>query len=239
MQQEKAPAGNVTFEESIDVINGELLKRKSRWKLDFLAWMDYDDVCQKIRFHIFSKWDKWDQSRPLKPWLNTIIKNQIYNLIRNNYVSFSKPCIACKFNMGGNLCSIYGTQSNDCEDFSKWEKNKKNAKEIKMALSLDAKGFFNGDGVDESAGAWDIGETQEQIDYEKKIDELNKAIRGHLTETEWKIFDLLYIKNLSEVEAAHAMGYKTREKNRSPGYKQIKKVKNKIYEVARKLVFEI
>lgn len=232
--------GLVTFEESIGVIDEELAKRRGRWKLDFLAWIDYDDVCQKIRFHIFKKWDQWDQSRPLKPWLNTIIRNQIYNLIRNNYVSFSRPCISCKFNMGGNFCSLYGTQSDDCEDFSKWERGKKNAKEIKMPLSLDAKGFFSNSSCDEEdLTSWDIKDTNIPMQYDEKIKQFSEIMRGRLTETEWKIFDCLYIKNLSELETAQEMGYKTSEKNRSPGYKQIKKVKNKIYDVAKDVVFEL
>ena len=32
----------------------ELLKRyRPKWQLSALAWMDYDDVCQIIRLHIF------------------------------------------------------------------------------------------------------------------------------------------------------------------------------------------
>lgn len=231
---------HVTFEESISIIDEELAKRRGRWKMDFLAWMDYDDVSQKIRLHIFKKWSQWDQSRPLRPWLNTIIRNQIHNLIRNNYVSFSKPCISCKFNMGGNLCSVYGAQSPDCEDFAKWQKCKKNAKEIKMPLSLDAKSFFcNQSNGEENLDTWDIKDTNIPMQYEEKIKQLSNIIKDRLTETEWEIFNCLYIENLSDIETAEKMGYKTSEKNRSPGYKQIKKVKNKIYEVAKVAVFEL
>ena len=45
---------------------------------------------------------------------------------------------------------------------------------------------------------------------------------------EWKVYGFLYIENLTEEQAAKKMGYKTSEKNRSPGYKQIKNIqKNK------------
>ena len=228
----------ISFEECIESIDEELRKRRSRWKLDFLAWIDYDDVCQKIRLHIFSKWDQWDQSRPLKPWLNRIICNQIYNLVRNNYVSFSRPCVSCKFNLGGGGCSLYGQQSSDCKDYAKWEKGKKNAKEIKMPLSLDAKSYFNfNDRVEEDV-AWDIKDTNLPIDYDSKLVEFSDKMKEKLTEVEWKIFNCLYLKNMSELETAQLMGYKTSEKNRSPGYKQIKKVKNKIYEIAQQVVWE-
>ena len=53
---------------------------------------------------------------------------------------------------------------------------------------------------------------------------------------EWTIYKHLYIDNLSELEVAKKMGYKTTEKNRSPGYKQIKNVKKKIITMARKAI---
>ena len=46
-----------------------------------------------------------------------------------------------------------------------------------------------------------------------------------LKPAEWKIYKALYIDNMSEEEAATLMGYRTNEKNRVPGYKQIKNVK--------------
>ena len=45
---------------------------------------------------------------------------------------------------------------------------------------------------------------------------------------EWKIYQALYIDDKSEEDAATLMGYKTNEKNRVPGYKQIKNVKKSI-----------
>jgi transcription initiation factor IIE alpha subunit len=51
---------------------------------------------------------------------------------------------------------------------------------------------------------------------------------------EWKIYDLLYVKNLDDDEVAKEMGYKTSEANRSPGYKQIKNIKKSIIKKVRK-----
>jgi len=53
---------------------------------------------------------------------------------------------------------------------------------------------------------------------------------------EWMIYKYLYIDNLSELEVAKKMGYKTSEKNRSPGYKQIKNVKKRIIARAKKAI---
>ena len=227
----------ITFEESISIIDEELLKRRGKWRLDFIAWMNFDDVCQKIRLHIFKKWDHWDQSRPLRPWLNRLICNQIANLIRNNYSSFAKPCLTCPHNMGADICALHGIQSSACSDYSKWEKVKKAAKEIKMACSLNS-AFSYGDG-DDKGRELDIKEVNTFVDYDSKISDINNKMKSVLTALEWKIYDYIYIQNLSDVETARLMGYKTSEKNRSPGYKQIKKVKNKIYEVAKKIIYEL
>ena len=45
---------------------------------------------------------------------------------------------------------------------------------------------------------------------------------------EWKVYNYIYIKNKSEEETAKLMGYRTTEKGRSPGYKQIKNIKRAI-----------
>ena len=59
-----------------------------------------------------------------------------------------------------------------------------------------------------------------------------------LKPAEWKIYKALYIENLSEEEVATMMGYKTNEKNRVPGYKQIKNVKKSIIIKAKKMLAE-
>ena len=82
-----------SFEDSIDVINVEINKRKGKWNLTVLAWMDFQDVSQILRIHIFKKWDLYDPEKPLAPWINRIISNQIKNLIRNNYGNYARPCL--------------------------------------------------------------------------------------------------------------------------------------------------
>jgi RNA polymerase sigma factor (sigma-70 family) len=226
------------FSECIYIINQELSKRRVKWRLTAIAWMDFDDVCQKIRLHVFNKWSQWDNSRPLRPWLNTIITNQITNLVRNNYSSFSKPCSQCKYNQGGNLCELYSIQNSACSDYSKWELGKKSAYDIRMPISIHEK--FNNPNVDDKQGStMDIPESDSYIDYEFRIDKFHKSIKEKLSQVEWKVYRLLYIDNASEIQTAQEMGYKTSEKNRSPGYKQIKKIKNKIYKIAKNLVSEI
>ena len=41
------------FEDFIGQIDIEIKKRKSKWNLTALSWMDFDDVSQILRIHIF------------------------------------------------------------------------------------------------------------------------------------------------------------------------------------------
>ena len=105
------------FEDFIDQIDAEIRKRKSKWSLTALSWMDFDDVSQILRIHIFKKWHLYDTKKPLNPWINRIISNQIKNLIRNNYGNYCRPCLKCAAAEAGNLCYIYGIAPNCAGSF--------------------------------------------------------------------------------------------------------------------------
>ena len=229
----------LSFEDCLDILDMELEKRRGKWRLTAIAWMDYEDVSQKIRLHVFNKWSQWDQSRPLKPWLNTIISNQITNMIRNNYSSFCKPCAKCEFNMGGEICSKFGKQSGNCPDFNKWEKTKRNAYEIKLPVSMSHESQGHEADFGNAPIQFDIPCAYQDIDYEQSLEKFTIKMKECLTPLEWKVYESLYIKNLTEIETAQIMGYKTSEKNRSPGYKQIKKVKNKIISISKNIVKDL
>ena len=226
-----------SFEESIPIIDVELAKRKSKWRLNAIAWMDYEDVCQKIRLHIFNKWGQWDPKKGLLlPWVNRIITNQMRNLVRNNYSSFSRPCLQCVHNQGNNLCELYDTQCSSCPLYAKWEKGKKNAHDVKMPISIN-ENFLKNEGDFENRPL-DIKDNYSFVDYEGDIKKINVKMKERLSLVEWKIYNFLFIEYKSDVETAKLMGYKTSEKNRSPGYKQIKKIKNKIYIIAKEIASE-
>ena len=61
-------------------------------------------------------------------------------------------------------------------------------------------------------------------------------MQGILKPIEWKVYNYLYIENKTEEEAARLMGYKTNEKGRSPGYKQIKNIKRIIVQKVRESI---
>ena len=215
-----------TFEDCICEINEEIKKRKSKWKLTSISWMDFDDISQVLRLHIYKKWDMYDSSKPLAPWLNRIITNQIKNLVRNNYGNYAKPCLKCAAAEGDGLCVIYDKQGPDCPLYSNWEKNKKSAHDIKVPIPLDNHDHLIGVPMGDN------------FDFETSIRKLNKVLPKFLKPLEWKVYKYLFVDNLSEEEVARLMGYKTSERNRSPGYKQIKNIKKSIIIKVKKIISE-
>tara|TARA_R100001082_G_C4352774_1_gene155359 strand:- start:666 stop:1346 length:681 start_codon:yes stop_codon:yes gene_type:complete len=214
------------FEECIKEIDIEINKRRGRWNLTALSWMDFDDVAQIIRVHIFKKWHLYDQSKSLAPWTNTLISNQIKNLIRNNYGNYCRPCLKCAAAESESLCYIYGTQNSSCPLFAQWEKTKKAAYLTKLPSPLES--------VEHETENMELKE----FDFDSILKRLNKQLKKKLKPNEWTVYENLYLKNKTEQEVAKILGYKTSEKNRSPGYKQIKNIKKAIIEKAKEIVYD-
>ena len=218
------PKRKPKFEDYIEQINEEIKKRRSKWNLTALSWMDFDDVSQIIRIHIFKKWHLYDTKKPLNPWINRIISNQIKNLIRNNYGNYCRPCLKCAAAESGDLCYIYGKQSEACPLFANWARTKKIAYNAKLPVSIeDHNSEIN---LAEYTG----------VDVDSLLLKLNVKMKEVLKPAEWKIYKALYIENLSEEEVATMMGYKTNEKKSVPGYTQIKNVKKYIIIKAKKML---
>lgn len=215
----------IKFEERILDIDREIFKRKHKWNLTSLTWMDFNDVAQIIRIHINNKWAQYDQSQPLAPWVNRIITNQIRNLIRNHYGNFSRPCLKCSAFEGDNLCSIYGKQSGACSLYAKWLKSKKNAYDTKLPVSIEnhLQEVYN--------------KPSENLSLDHSIKQVHLKLKNKLKPNEWIYYSKVYIENLSETEAAKALGYKTTEKNRDAGYKQLKNLKKSIIEKVKKILY--
>lgn len=216
-----------SFEDKIDIIDVEIKKRKGKWTLKAVPSIDFDDVSQILRIHIHNKWYQWDQTRILEPWLNTLITNQITNLIRNLYGNFARPCLSCAANQGGDLCSLYSKQCDECPLFAYWQSHKKRAHDTKLPLPLEV----------HTQEVFSIPENN--FDMDRKVSELHSKMKGCLTAMQYKIYKLLYIEGKDEDEVAILMGYKTNEKNRKSGYKQIPNVKKIILEKARKIVKDL
>lgn len=206
----------ITFESKISEINQEINKRKHKWSLTTLAWMDFNDVAQILRIHIYKKWNMYNPKQPLAPWINRIVSNQIKNLIRNNYGNYSRPCLKCAAAENDDGCSIYKVQCSQCPLYAKWEKSKKSAHDIKLPLTLE----------NHTQEVHNI--IEDEIDIDKAADNIHKKMHQILKPIEWKFYHLHYIEHKSEEESAKLMGYKTSEKNRKIGYKQVKNLKKAI-----------
>jgi hypothetical protein len=221
---DRMPKAKIKFEDYIEQIDLEIKKRRSKWNLTALSWMDFDDVSQILRIHIFKKWHLYDTKKPLNPWINRIISNQIKNLIRNNYGNYCRPCLKCAAAEAGDLCYIYGKQSESCPLFANWSRTKKQAYNAKLPVSINDH-------------TYEINSTEySDIDILGVMNKISIKMKEVLKPAEWKIYEALYIEHMSEEDAATLMGYKTNEKNRVPGYKQIKNVKKAIIKKVKRML---
>jgi hypothetical protein len=217
------------YEDAAKIIDQLLEKRRYSWRLKSINWFDFDDVKQKIKSHIFQKWDQRDPSRPIERWLNTIITNQLINEVRNHYKNFARPCLnKCPFNGGGDSCLSCqsGIQCSECLAYLIWEKGKKRAYNVKIPLTIE----------DHSR---ELHANEDNfLDIEGISIKLHNEIEKILTIRQFKIYKMLYIDKIDENKIATILKFKTTEKNRKAGYKQIKNLKNKFIELAKKILNE-
>jgi hypothetical protein len=221
---------NKKFEDCIITIESAIRKQRSRWRLDCITWFDFQDVEQVIKLHIYNKWHMWDQKRPLEPWINIIVSNQIKNLVRNHYGNYMKPCATCEFNMGDDACSYTFSKIQDrgCGKFAKWEKTKKSAFSLKVAVSADEH-------------MYEIGSHENETDlcFNGSIDRLNEKMKEELIDIHYKAYMMLYFdEDSTEEDVARLMGYKTNEKKRKAGYRQVKNLKKIFSDKAAKIMKE-
>lgn len=209
------------FEKSIHLINSEINKRKNKWTLSALNWIDFEDVSQIIRFHIYKKWELYDPKKPILPWINRIISNQIKNLIRNNYGNYARPCLKCAAAIGESGCRIYGNQDSGCPMFKNWYKTKKNAYDLKMAVSIEDHSFEINN---QACNSHDIKKASENL--HAKMEEVLRPI-------EWKVYQLLYIENKTEEQVCKILDFKY-DKNAKTAYnKQLRNIQKSIIKKAK------
>ena len=116
------------------------------------------------------------------------------------------------------------TQNSSCPLFAQWEKTKKAAYLTKLPSPLES--------VEHETENMEL----QEFDFDTILKRLNKQLKKKLKVNEWIVYENLYLKNKTEQEDAKILGYKTSEKNRSPGYKQIKNIKKSIIEKAKEIV---
>lgn len=205
------------FEKYSEIIDTELAKRREKWTLTSIPSIGFEDVEQIIRTHIYLKIHLYDPNKSAFPhWCNAVISNQIRNLIRNNYGNYSRPCKTCILAESDEGCELYGRQCKKCPLFAKWEKYKKNAHDIKLALPIDnhSNEVFNIKG--------------QNIDIEETAKNIHERMKSLLNLHEFKVYTLLFIKNLTEEQVAKTMKYKTNEAGRKAGYRILNAIKKNI-----------
>jgi len=215
-----------SFEDKIEQIETALEKKRSKWDLDAVPYVDYDDIKQIIMTHIYKKWHLWDQTKPIEPWLSRVVSNQFKNLLRNHYGNFARPCLKCPHNMGGNTCekTFSSIQDNTCSDYADWEKRKKSAYDIKLAVTIENH-------------ANEVQQRQDDnIDIEEATQKISAALKPQLNKKQYRAFIMLFVENHPEEKVARYLGYKTNEKKRSAGYKQIKNLKKIFQEKVKQIL---
>lgn len=218
---------NLTYEDKSSELEELLSKFSQKWQLDALAWLDYNDVCQIIRTHIWKKWHLWDQSKPFQPWAATVISHQMMNLVRNNYSNFARPCLKCPFFMGADGCSFTksGIQDVQCEKFAKWKKKKERAYNLKLTLPIEECKNF---------GEYLI---EDDINFEKAEERMHQAVMKQLSGKHLEIYKLLFVDNVEEAEVARIYGFKKdSSKRKTVRYKQLCNLKKRFYEMAKKVI---
>lgn len=213
------PNPPLTFESCIDIIDGEIAKRKSKWTLTAVAWCDFADISQLLRIHIYKKWHLYKQDMPLKPWVNRIISNQIHNHLRSLYYSSAPPCSRCAANEGDGLCALYKTQCSACVLYKKWEsKGKKTAQNIRLPVAME----FHENEVHAMPN--------DTLDIDRTAENIHAHIQTVLRPVEWKVYKFLYIEHKNESDVGKLLGYKQTEKGRKEAYNRLVSIKKSIIE---------
>lgn len=215
-----------TFEECSPEIKKIINNKRYEWTFKADLMMDFDDVASIILTHVWKKWHLYDQRRPLGGWVATVTNHQFANILRDRYQSTSSPCSRCPCNMGGNACSLYGVQGQECGLFAQWYKTKRYAHDVRLPVPIENH----------------LNEVREKpdnfFDVERATESLHSRIKKRLTNSEWDIYERLYIQNKDEEETAKELGFKTSEVGRKMGYKRIRQVKTIILQKAKQILNE-
>jgi hypothetical protein len=210
------------YDEILSVVNS----RRFKWHLDSVPSISWDDIKQIILNHLFIKWHLFDPNKgSLKTWVLVVSSNQIRNQLRNHYGSFQKVCVRCDQYEGNDLCKKFGTcDSSKCELLKMWETRKKSKHDISLALPIE--NHLN--------ECHEI--TQENIDVDKTAIVLHARMKEVLKPFDWAVYEMLFVKNMSEEAVAKILKFKTNEPGRTAGYKQINNIKKRIMILVREVL---
>lgn len=216
----------VTFEESVDFIKNQIVKRKSTWRLSTLEWADVEI---QILTHIWQKWHLYDPNKRMENWVNTVITNFIKNLLRDNLTKFSRPCIlGCVYNLGGNACGFTKskTQCNECKLYANWQKKKESQFNIKSSLPLENH-------------SQEINNKQSDfIDIDKAKSVIDEKIKTKLNRRERKIYKMLFIEYMTPQETSDALKIEDSKLYGNESYAKILEFQKKVINISKDIIRE-
>ena len=214
------------FEDKLKEIETAVEKKRNKWDLDAIPFVDYDDIKQVIMTHIYKKWHMWDQEKPIEPWLSRVVSNQFKNLLRNYYGNYARPCLRCEHAINGDGCAITkdNKQNSTCLIYKEWEQKKKSAYDIKLAVTIE-------NHTNEITSKED-----NNTDITYAVQKLTVEMKNVLPTKKYMAFKMLFLQNMPEEQVAKYLGYKTNEKKRTAGYKQIKNLRKIFQEKAREIL---
>lgn len=218
------------YEDFIDKVEEVLKKCQPKWTFTADNALSYEDVCQTVRAHIAKKLDEglYDPSRAFEPWAYAICHNQIKNILKSKWSTYIIPCqsLRCAAHIPDDGCKIYGTPCAKCPLIAKWQNSKKYACDIKLPVAIE-------NHIQETSSKPD-----DTIDLLAGYTELNSLLLQRLNKNQLIVYQSVYLSNLSDEDVAKKLGYKTTEKNRFPGYKNISDLKKQIIAIAKEIVYE-
>lgn len=214
------------YEDHIQEIDLAIAQNSHKWTLKARCDLDFSDVSQMLRLHVYNKFSLWKQELPLGPWLHRLIRNQIINILRNFYSGMSRPCLRCSCAVGDDMCSLYKKQCADCPLYAKWEKTKKKKANVHLPVSLEhhSEMMYNMPNQD--------------INFDKAIPALNFKLKSALKPNEWKFYELMYIQNKSENEVIKIMDFKNTEKKASHRFKRMQQIQKIVMDKAAAILKE-
>lgn len=202
------------FEKYSDIINREISKRQVKWNLTAIPSISFDDISQNLKLHIYTKIHLYDEKKAkIENWINTIITNQLKNVLRSLYLNYNKPCISCACAEGEDDCRIFGKQDEVCPLVAHWQKVKLSAYNTKLPLPIEK----------HEQEIHDL--PQKNFDLETSAQNLHTKMELILTHEEYQIYNLLYIEHKTDEETVNALGF---IKNKQTGHTIITKVKKLI-----------
>lgn len=215
ISEEKKPT---KIEELIPLIVNEINKRRKKWTLTSLS---FDDVSQIVLIRIVNKYHTFDPTKgEFSHWVNRVISRTIINVLRDNYLKYSRPCIlGCIHNTGDDHCSLTksGRQCAECPLYRDWERFKKEQFNINQPVSLDN----HLQEVD-----------SEFFDIEHAQAKLNIEMKKRLRPSEWKIYKTIYVdRRKSDIKEDTIKSY-------GISYPTFSKMNKLFIETAKKIIEE-